>query len=202
MFVLTALAGQANGRVLVHGHRGARAVLPEGTLPAFKHAIKAGADVLELDLSVTKDNVLVVSHDPVLRADLCKGPSSKAVIRKLTLAEVKQYDCGSLKHPDYPRQEQSPGAKIPTLEEVFALGAGNGVEFNIETKIFARSPELTPSPAEFARLVVAEIRKHKLQSRVMVQSFDFRTLHEVKKLAPEIRLSALYEGPAKDFTAK
>ncbi len=89
---------------------------------------------------------------------------------------------------------------MPTLEEVFALAPKGDFLFNIETKIFADRPELTPGPAEFVKLVLAEVQKHHLESRVILQSFDFRTLHEMKKIAPEMALSALYEGAPKDFT--
>ena len=86
---------------------------------------------------------------------------------------------------------------MPTLDEVFALAPKGKFLFNIETKISAQRPELAPPPEEFVRLVLAAIRKHHLESRVVLQSFDFRTLHEMKKLAPEIRLSALYSGAPK-----
>jgi glycerophosphoryl diester phosphodiesterase len=88
---------------------------------------------------------------------------------------------------------------MPTLEEVFALAPKGKFLFNIETKSFVDKPELTPPPEEFSRMVLAAIRKHHLESRVVLQSFDFRTLIAMKKLAPEIRLSALYSGPAKSF---
>jgi glycerophosphoryl diester phosphodiesterase len=88
---------------------------------------------------------------------------------------------------------------MPTLDEVFALAPKGKFLFNIETKIFSQRPEVTPPPEEFARLVLAVIRKHRLESRVVLQSFDFRTLHAMKKLAPEIKLSALYTGPPRDF---
>src|SRR5271169_373031 len=90
---------------------------------------------------------------------------------------------------------------MPTLEEVFALAPGNEVEFNIETKSFPDHPELTPPPEEFARMVLALIRKHHLEQRVMLQSFDFRTLVAMKKLAPEIRRVALWEGKDRDFVS-
>ncbi len=203
--ILTITAGlltaDAAPRILVHGHRGARAVRPENTLPAFEYAIGAGADVLELDLAVTKDNILVVSHDPLMNAKLCTGPRSDAPIHQLTLREIQQFDCGALKSTEFPNQRSVPGTRMPTLDEVFALAPKGTFEFNIETKIFLDKPLLAPSPAAFADLVVAAIRKHKLESRVIVQSFDFRTLHEVKKLAPEIRLSALYASKARPFVA-
>jgi glycerophosphoryl diester phosphodiesterase len=158
-------------------------------------------DVLELDMAVTKDGVLVVSHDPTLEPPVCNGPQPKANIHDLTLAEVRQWDCGSVQNPLFATQQTVPGTRMPTLDEVFNLAPKGTFKFNIETKIFADRPELSPPPAEFVRLVLAEIRKHHLESRVYLQSFDFRTLHEMKKLAPEIRLVALYTGAPKDLVA-
>lgn len=180
-------------RILVEGHRGARWVLPENTIPALHHAMEMGADVLEMDLAVTRDNVLVLSHDPVMNPAICKGPEGMSrVIRELTLAELKQYDCGWAPNPAFPAQQALPGTRMPTLEEVFQEFADiEGFDFNIETKIDPSKPELTPSPEEFSRLLVDIIRKYKMEKRVIVQSFDFRTLHAVKKLAPELRRSAL-----------
>jgi len=200
LLILTMLSTAAWGQTIqVHGHRGARAMRPENTLPAFEYAIAAGVDALELDMAVTKDNVLVVSHDPELRAPACIGPAEKAVIHQLTLAEVRQWDCGAKQNPAFAKQQAVPGTKMPTLDEVFALAPKGKFLFNIETKIFPARPELTPPPDEFARMVLAAIRKHHLESRVVLQSFDFRTLLAMKKLAPEIQLSALYTGAPKDF---
>jgi len=189
----------SGGKILVHGHRGARAIYPENTLPAFEYAIHQGADVLEMDLAVTKDNVLVISHDPHLNPEICTGPHPGIAIRELTLAELKQYDCGALKNPHFPKQQPVPGTHIPTLDEVLNLSRLGTFQFNIETKSFPDRPELTPPPQEFARLMLDRIRKHKVESRVIMQSFDFRTLHAMKKLAPEIRLAALYEGSPRPF---
>lgn len=192
-------AADAAPRILVHGHRGARAVKPENTIPAFEYAIGIGVDVLELDMAVTRDDVLVVSHDLEMNRKICRGPDGPVAIRELTLEQVRQWDCGALKNPDFPKQEPVPGTPKPTLEEVFALAGRGSFVFNIETKIDSKRPEMAPEPAAYAKLVVDAVRRHKLESRVIVQSFDFRTLHEVKKLAPEIRLSALYAGFPKDF---
>ena len=188
---LTALAAP---RIEVHGHRGARAVRPENTLPAFEYAIETGVDVLELDLGVTRDDVVVVSHDPHVNAAICKGPHAGKAIRSLTLAEVRTSDCGGSANPDFPRQQLVPGAKMPTLDEVFALAPRGKFHFNIETKISPATPELAPTPERFAELVLGLIRKHKLESRVIVQSFDYRTLRAMRKIEPEIRLAALF-GP-------
>ncbi|MBK5293561.1 MAG: glycerophosphodiester phosphodiesterase [Acidobacteriia bacterium] len=198
--MLTSLS-TVEGRPLVHGHRGARAVLPENSLPAFEYAISIGVDVLELDLAVTRDDVLVVSHDPTLNPQFCRGPAGSRIIRELTFAQLRQWDCGAVANPDFPRQKAVPGTKVPSLDEVLALAPKGQFEFNIETKIFRDRPQYTPAPQRFAQLLVDAIRKHNLSSRVMIQSFDFRTLHAAKALAPEIRRSALYSGPPRDLIA-
>jgi glycerophosphoryl diester phosphodiesterase len=202
--VLSALAWLAFGAgapILVHGHRGARGRRPENTLPAFEYAIAQGVDALELDMAVTKDNVLVVSHDPILRPPVCKGPQPRAVIHELTLAQVREWDCGAVRNPAFPNQQPVPGTRVPTLDEVFDLAPRGSFAFNIETKSFPDHPDYTPSPEEFAKLVLAKIRAHKLDNRIILQSFDWRTLIAMRKLAPEIRLSALTDKDQRDFAA-
>jgi len=189
----------APAEIQVHGHRGARAVLPENTIPAFEHAIEAGVDAIELDLAVTQDNVLVVSHDPVLNPRICRSPGGSPVIRELTLEQLRLWDCGSLREPDFPRQKPIPGARIPTLDEVLALADRGAFLFNIETKISPDRPQYTPPPEEFARLVLEAVRRHKLESRVMLQSFDYRTLQAMKRLAPDIPRAALFARDKRDF---
>ena len=156
-------------RPLVHGHRGARAVLPENTIPVFQYAIQAGADAVEMDVAVSSDNLPVISHDPHI--------DSGMAIRQLTLAELK----------------------LPTLDQVLSLSAGNHVHFNIEIKSFPEHPELTPPPDIFAAMILEVIQKRKLEPRCIVQSFDFRILHEMKRIAPAIRLAALWEGAPRPF---
>lgn len=172
---------------------------PENTMPAFRYAIAQGVDALELDMAVTKDNVVVVSHDPLLEAPVCSGTAGTAVIHTLTLAQVREWDCGAVRNPRFPKQQTVPGTRIPTLDEVFDLASLGNFDFNIETKIFAAHPEYSPGPVEFVTLVLAKIRAHKLEKRVILQSFDFRTLLEMKRLAPEIRISALLENDPADF---
>src|SRR5439155_14835767 len=99
----------------------------------------------------------------------------------------------------FPQQIPVPGARMPTLDEVFALASRGKFEFNIETKIFEDHPEYTPTPDKFARLVLDCVRRHGLESRVILQSFDFRTLRAMQALAPGMRLSALYEKGPEDF---
>ena len=201
-------AGKApSSIILVHGHRGSRATRPENTIPAFQFAIQHGADVLELDLSVTKDNVLVVSHSPYLtqaaqkptQERVCKGPALPPMtpIHTLTLAQVMQYDCGATALAAFPRQVPVPGTHMATFDEVLGLLASNPkIQLNVETKISPKYPELSPSPAEFVRLILEAIHHHHAdESRIILQSFDFRTLTEMHKQDPAIRLSALIAGP-------
>jgi glycerophosphoryl diester phosphodiesterase len=193
------MSAEHNRRILVHGHRGARAMRPENTIPAFEYAIKAGVDVLEMDMAVTRDNIIVISHDPILEAPVCTGPRPRAVIHELTLAEVRQWDCGAVQNPNFPKQVPVSGTKMPTLDEVLSLSKLGKFEFNIETKSFADKPEYTPSPEEFVRLFLAEVGKHHMEKRVMLQSFDFRTLVACEKMAPRIRRVALTEADQRDF---
>jgi len=195
------LEGGAGRRIRVLGHRGARAMRPENTIPAFEYAIAAGVDALELDVAVTRDNVVVVSHDPTLHPPICSGGQPEAVIRQLTLMEVQQWDCGAIRNPDFMRQEPIPGTRMPTLDQVLDLAPGGDFDFNIEIKSFPDRPDLTPPPGEFASLVLGSVRQRRLEMRVIVQSFDFRIFEAMKRLAPEIRLSALYFGPPRDFVA-
>ncbi len=178
--------------IQVHGHRGARAVLPENTIPAFAYAIDQGVDAIEMDVAVTKDDVLVISHDPVLNPEICRSPGG-AVIRELTFAQLRLWDCGSLVNPHFPNQQPIPGTRIPALEEVFTLAERGNFLFNIEAKLFPDHPALTPTPERFAELLLHAIDRHHLRPRVIVQSFDFRILIAMKNLAPAIRLAALDE---------
>jgi glycerophosphoryl diester phosphodiesterase len=202
-------ASTAPHTILVHAHRGGRAMRPENTLPSFENGIRVGADVLELDLAVTKDNVLVVSHspyltqpesdDPRMNAALtgerhCDGPALPpgTTIHSLTLAELRQYDCGAHTLKAFPQQQAVPHTPIPTFDEVLDLAPRGHFDFNVETKIFPTHPDFTPTPEVFVRMIDDAVRKHGLQSRVILQSFDFRTLHAMKKIDPAIRLSALF----------
>jgi glycerophosphoryl diester phosphodiesterase len=185
----------------VHAHRGAMAVRPENTLPAFEEAIRLGADFIELDVYATRDNVLVVTHDPAINLGICQGPGGKRPIRSMTLAEVRQYDCGGVKAAAFPKQVAVPGTRIPTLDEVLDLGkSSKQIRFNVEIKSLEKwTADLVLPPQEISRMVADAIRKHKLEDRVMVQSFDFRVVKAMKAIAPEFVLAALYGPGDRDF---
>jgi glycerophosphoryl diester phosphodiesterase len=182
------------------GHRGARGLAPENTLEGFAVALAIGVTTLELDIAMTRDGVLVVSHDRRLNPNHTCGPDGKFLdaegppIRSLTLAELRRYNVGRLKPgTDYARSfpEQRPldSALIPPLADVFALVAhrqAHHVRFNIETKITPTSGDETPGPEVFAAAIVKAVREAGLVSRVSVQSFDWRTLMALRRIAPEI----------------
>lgn len=175
--------------------------MPENTIPAFAYAIQQGVDALEMDMAVTKDGVIVISHDPILHGPVCTSAKESAIIHELTLAEVRQWDCGAVQNPRFPKQQPVSGTRMPTLDDVFRLASRGSFDYNIETKSFPDKPQYTPSPEVFAKLVLDKIREYKLEKRIILQSFDFRTLVAMRKLAPEIRLSALTETDTRDFSA-
>jgi glycerophosphoryl diester phosphodiesterase len=184
----------------LQGHRGARGLAPENTLPAFAAALSLGVTTLELDTGVTRDGVVVVYHDRTLNPDITRGldggwlEGRGPALRSLDYAELAQFDVGRLREGSpyaaaFAAQKPVEGARIPRLAEVFALArkAGNErVRFNIETKLSPDAPQETLPPVEFARAVVAEIRKAGVASRSTIQSFDWRTLAVVQAEAPEI----------------
>ena len=151
----------------LQGHRGARGLAPENTLAAFARALEIGVTTLETDLAVTKDGVLVLSHDPVLNPDIVRGADDKwlsapgPAVNTLTLAEIKRFDVGRLDPSgkyagQFPGQKAVDGERIPALEELFELvrRSGKAVRFNIETKLSPETPAQTPDPDTFVRLVV------------------------------------------------
>jgi glycerophosphoryl diester phosphodiesterase len=204
LLLLTSVPAWAQGFDL-QGHRGARGLAPENTLAGFRKALEIGVTTLETDLALTRDGVLVLAHDPQLNPDLVRGPDGKWLtgwgppIRSLSTRELDTYDVGRL-NPDgryakqWPQQVAVDGERMPTWQALVALTRSMGrgaVRFNIETKLSPDRPDETADPQTFARAVVQAIRAEGVVARTTVQSFDWRTLVEVKKLAPEIATACL-----------
>lgn len=195
-----AAAGTQAAAFDIEAHRGGRALLPENTLPAFANALTMGVDTLELDTGVTKDGVLVVSHERGLNPDLARGPDGAYAGRPekpfitLPLATVKTYDVGQIRPgSDYAKglasQRAVPGTRIPTLTEVIALvkkSKNTAVRLNIETKIDPTHPDETLDPEHFAGALLDLLHAESFEKRAMIQSFDWRTLQIVQKRAPQI----------------
>ena len=180
----------------LQAHRGGRGLAPENTLAAFRHALTLGVTTLETDLAITRDEVVVLSHERRLNPDLVRDADGKWVeppgptIHSLTLDALRRYDIGRVNPAtrygqQFPGQKPADGERFPTLAELYALG-GDAVRFNIETKIDPTSPDETVEPAVFARLVIDAVRAAKMEKRTTIQSFDWRTLVHARSMAPDI----------------
>lgn len=185
-------------------------MLPENSIPAFLKALELGVNTLELDVVVSKDSQLVVSHEPWFNATICTDPQGKPLdslagtklnIYQMTLADIQAYDCGSIQNPRFPEQQTQKAAK-PTLREVVeAVKAYCEAQkrplplFNIETKSLPQGDDLYhPRPNRFAALLYAEIKALGLEEYAFVQSFDVRTLQAMRQLAPSLPLVLLVEN--------
>ena len=197
----------------IEAHRGGRALRPENTLPAFANALSMGVDTLELDMGITKDSVVVVSHERGLNPDLARAPDGHYIVTgipyiELTLAQIKTYDVGQIRPgsayaAQFPEQLAVPGTRIPTLSEVIALVRRSGdkhVRLNIETKIDPDHPHESLDPEHFVRVVLALLRREHFSNHVMIESFDWRTLRLVQKLAPKISTVYLTQQTGSDAT--
>ena len=219
LFVGTPLEQSLYAQTLVfdwQGHRGARGLMPENTIPAFLKALDLGVNTLELDIAISADNQLIISHEPFLNADIClkadgtpvtKEEEESFKIKNMTADSLKHCDCGSRGNPHFPEQQKMVAYK-PTLAEMVAAVKQYCSEknrplpyFNIEIK---SRPDwdgiFTPSVSEFSKLVVAEISRLKIKKMSTIQSFDPRALEAVKVLDKKIRLVFLVEN-TKDLTS-
>lgn len=189
------------------GHRGARGLLPENSIPAFLKAVDLGVKTIELDVVVSRDEHMIVSHEPFFSHSICKNAQGDSIaeseeknfnLYQYTAAEIRQFDCGSLGNPNFPKQKKLKVYK-PTLKEAIkAIEAYRDslrlrkIFYNIETK---SSPEgdsiYHPKPQKFAELLYKELQELNILDRVFIQSFDVRTLQAFKELNEEIPLVLL-----------
>lgn len=198
--LLGGVCAMSSHAIEIQGHRGARGLLPENTIPAFERAIELGVDTLELDLGVTRDGVPVAHHDRALDPDRTRDSAGSWLatpgpfLNSLDLAALSEFDVGraapgSKVAERFPEQVPRDGARIPSLAEVLALarrpGAG-AFRFNVETKVSPLAPDETVAPEAFARVVVGVLRAEGVIERTSLQSFDWRVLHAARRLAPGI----------------
>lgn len=191
----------------IHAHRGARSFFPENTIDAFLKAVELGVDAIELDLCVSADNRVVVSHDPFMKSGMCTAPDGRILTRRdevryilyrMTYADIVRFDCGQAV-PDFPRQQRIRAVK-PLLEDVFQsverycerTCRQSGVIYNLEVKSKGGGDGiLHPVPNEYAKLVTTVIKESALAARVRVQSFDVRILEEIRNIDPSLSLGLL-----------
>ena len=194
----------------VQGHRGARGLRPENTIPAFLIALDSGVTTLELDVVITKDKQVVVSHEPWMSPSICLDPTGNAIpeksqkkfnIYQMTYAEVKAFDCGSKGNEKFPEQQKIKTVKPLLSDVIIAVDVHTKnftqyeVDYNIEIK---SSPEgdgkFHPSVQEYSDIVYKLLDQYLPLERIVIQSFDFRVLKYWRDRYPEIRLAALVEN--------
>ncbi len=196
----------------VHGHRGARGLMPENSLPGFIKAVELGCDYLELDVVLSGDDEVVVSHEPWMSSRICLTPYDAPIspeeekelnLFRMSILELQQYDCGSLPHPQFPRQQARPTVK-PTLREVVEvtdehalLNGHMNPSYNIEIK---SRPDwygvYQPGPDLLAARVVREIDAVDVANRCIVQSFDPAVLRAIRADREDLPLAFLVETSA------
>lgn len=194
----------------VQGHRGCRGLLPENTIPAFIRALDLGVTTLELDVVITRDSQVLVSHEPWFNRNITTKPDGSFIgdkeekelnIFRMSYAETQAYDVGLKPFPAFSRQEKIKVTK-PLLADLFDSVSQSMMTrrrpdpyFNIEIKSSEKGDGIYhPAPETFVRLVMDLVREKKMESRVNIQSFDFRPLRILHREYPSIRLAMLIDG--------
>lgn len=193
----------------IQGHRGCRGLMPENTITAFIKALELGVTTLELDVVITKDKQVLVSHEPWLNFETCLDTNGNAIdstifrpfnLYTLTYDQIKKFDCGSKGHPRFPQQQKQKAIKpllLDVITDVRAYCAEHNLaepNYNIEIKSDSTDYGIyQPQPEEFCELVMQVIRQNLKPFTYTLQSFDFNVLRSLRKNYPEITLAALTE---------
>lgn len=194
----------------LQGHRGARGLKPENTIPAFIVALDSGVTTIEMDLAVTKDKQIVVSHEPWMNPAICLKPDNTSITPKeekkynfyqMTYEQVKGFDCGSKGNEKFPEQEKMKISKplladvIVAVEDHIKNFSQYEVDYNIEIKTLPQGDnKFHPTPEVFSDLVYSLIDQYLPWDRIVIQSFDFRILKYWHEKYPKVRLAALVEN--------
>jgi len=210
ILIATASTAQYIPRFDIQGHRGARGLRPENSIPAFIMALDSGVTTIELDVAVTKDKQIVVSHEPWMAATLCLDSTGDAIAEKeekkfniyqMTYEQVQLFDCGSIGNSKFPQQEKMKTSKpllrdvIVAVENHIKSHATYEVDYNIEIKTsLDGDKKFHPTVEEFSDLVYQLVDEYIPLDRVVIQSFDFRVLKYWHQKYPSIRLAALVEN--------
>lgn len=205
-FLSTSLV-MAQQKIDVQGHRGSRGLMPENTIPAMTKALDLGVTTLEMDAVITSDKKVILSHEPFFSHQISTHPNGKPVtekeekklnIYKMTFVETQRYDVGKKVHPSFPKQQKLSATK-PLLSaaidsaEAYAKENNRPLPFyNIETKSSVKGDGIYhPAPEEFVKLVMDVIKEKNIDERIIIQSFDVRTLQALNRNHPEIKTALL-----------
>lgn len=198
----------------LEAHRGGRGLMPENTIPAMKNAIDLGAVTLEMDVVISKDNKVVVSHDPYFNdvitttpagASLAKKDAANYLLYSMPYDSIRKFDVGMKPHPDFPRQKKIAVSKplladLLDATEAYAKSKGKQIRYNIEIKSKEGFDGVRhPAPPEFAELLLKVLADKKVTARTIVQSFDVRPLQYLHGKHPAVQLSYLVEATAGPF---
>jgi glycerophosphoryl diester phosphodiesterase len=194
----------------IEGHRGCRGLYPENTIPAFINAVKLGVNTLEMDIIVSKDGQLVISHDPFMNDVICSNPDGTPVtaeqasnlkIYNLTYDQIKQYDCGMRPNPKFPDQVKMHVYKprlvdvIDSVEKYIKDHHLPRVHYNIETKSTVKGDDINhPKPEIFTKLFYDVVKSKGVAEKCILQSFDPRTLQVMHRIDPTITTALLVEN--------
>ncbi len=201
----------ANRAIDLQGHRGARGLLPENTIPAFLRALDLGVTTLEMDVAINAEGHVVLSHEPWISAKICSHPDGRKVtedeekrlrIYAMSDEEVAGFDCGSRGHPDFPRQQAMPVSK-PLLGDVLQAVATHSsasgrapVRFNIEIKSRPEGDRVFhPEVREYANILYKVLQEYDILERTTVQSFDHRALEAIHSIDPQVSTALLISNP-------
>ncbi|MFH0760018.1 MAG: glycerophosphodiester phosphodiesterase family protein [Bacteroidota bacterium] len=194
----------------INGHRGCRGLMPENTIPAFLKAVDVGATYLELDVVISQDNQVVISHEAYMNYATCldstgnpipKEKQTQYKIYGMTMDQIRKFDCGSLPYPSFPEQEKMKVTKplfsemIDAVESYVKQQDLKPVSYNIEIKC---SPEgdnvFHPEPARMVDLVLAVLKDKGIEDRCFIQSFDVRPLQYLHSIQPDMRTGLLIQN--------
>ncbi len=197
-------------KVDVQGHRGARAIMPENTIEGFIYALQQGVTTLEMDVVITQDSQVILSHEPWMGHEICLNLDGNAMdeiealhhnIYEMNYAEVKKYDCGSKSHPRFPNQKNFPVHKpllaevIDAVEKFISEKNIPKVFYNIETKCTPEGDNIFhPAPDVFCELLMNVLKEKNMTERTTIQSFDVRTLQYIHANYPEMKTVLLIEN--------
>lgn len=198
-------------RLDIQGHRGCRGLMPENSIPGFIMALDSGATTLEMDLAISRDGQVVVSHEPWMNAAICLTPEGREIkpadekrhnLYRMNYEEIKLWDCGSKGNARFPEQQKIPVWKPLLLDVIRAVEKhirdkqGYEVDYNLEIKSMPAGDHLFhPAPAAFSDLVFRLVDQYLPWNRVVIQSFDFRVLKYWHEKYPHVRLAALVDNP-------
>ena len=189
----------------IHGHRGCRGHYPENTINGFLKSIELGAETIEMDVVISKDHQVIVSHEPFMNHEIALDPNGNLItkenelshnIYKMTYADIKKHDVGSVKHPRFPEQEKVQEFK-PSLDDLITVIENKypgQIKYNIEIK---RKPEedgiYHPDHKTFTHLVAETLIKNQITEQTNLQSFDIETLQYLRASFPTIKVALLIE---------